>query len=405
MADKVHRIHSLPGDSPWQGGLPPTGSEEHPLTIRALDRVLAIQRPVVLAHLRSIRLRHPEASSAEIVRILERRYLAAVTTGGAAVGATAVVPGIGTGVTLALSGVETVAFLEATTLFAQSVAEVHGIPVADPGRARALVLTLMLGKEGVDLVAQLGQSRAEAVGSVVDAVEPAQRARRASARGRGHVHDLGELVVVDHREVERDLPRVLGSRRKQVALGPERVRERGDDLLADRVQRRVRDLRELLREVVEEQARALAQHGDRGVRSHRAEWLGTGLAHGREEDAHFLLGVAEGALTTRDRGDGVHDVLALGQVRQTHPPGIQPFLPGMQGREVALDLVVLDDAPRRGVDQIVRVLDAFGDALERQRGAEVKVGEEGVQLLVGDVGVDGHDRAGMRERGRPVKST
>lgn len=155
MAEKVHRIHSLPGDSPWQGGLPPAGSEEHPFTIRALDRVLAIQRPVVLAHLRSIRLRHPSASAGDIVRILERRYLAAVTTGGAAVGATAVVPGIGTGITLALSGVETVAFLEATTLFAQSVAEVHGIPVSDPDRARALVLTLMLGKEGVDLVAQL----------------------------------------------------------------------------------------------------------------------------------------------------------------------------------------------------------------------------------------------------------
>jgi hypothetical protein len=155
MAPKVHRIHSLPTDAPWHGGLPPVGSDEHPRSIRALDRVLAIQRPVVLAHLRSIRLRHPAASGADIVRILERRYLAAVTTGGAAVGATAVVPGIGTGVTLALSGVETVAFLEATALFAQSVAEVHGIPVGDPDRARALVLTLMLGKEGVDLVAQL----------------------------------------------------------------------------------------------------------------------------------------------------------------------------------------------------------------------------------------------------------
>ncbi|HEY6801119.1 MAG TPA: hypothetical protein VI121_10770 [Agromyces sp.] len=155
MVDKVHTIHSLPGDSPWQGGLPPVGSEEHPRTIRALDRVLAIQRPVVLAHLRSIRLRHPNASTADLVRILERRYLAAVTAGGAAVGATAVVPGIGTGVTLALSGVETVGFIEATALFAQSVAEVHGIPVADPDRARALVLTLMLGKEGVDLVSQL----------------------------------------------------------------------------------------------------------------------------------------------------------------------------------------------------------------------------------------------------------
>jgi hypothetical protein len=155
VSDKVHRIHTLPDDAPWAGGLPPVGSSEHPATIRALDRVLAIQRPVVLAHLRSIRLRHPNASSTEIVRILERRYLAAVTTGGAAVGATAVVPGIGTGVTLALSGAETVGFLESTSLFAQSIAEVHGIAVEDPDRARALVLTLMLGTEGVELLAQL----------------------------------------------------------------------------------------------------------------------------------------------------------------------------------------------------------------------------------------------------------
>ncbi len=152
---KVHRIHSMTDDAPWAGGLPPQGSPEHPRTIRALDGVLRVQRPAVVAHLRSIRLRHPDASTAEIVWMLERRYLAAVTTGGAAVGATAVVPGIGTGVTLALSGVETVVFLDATALFAQSLAELHGIPVEDPDRARALVLTLMLGQEGVDLVAQL----------------------------------------------------------------------------------------------------------------------------------------------------------------------------------------------------------------------------------------------------------
>ena len=40
MVEKVHRIHSLPDDSPWRGGLPPAGSEEHPRSIRALDRVL-----------------------------------------------------------------------------------------------------------------------------------------------------------------------------------------------------------------------------------------------------------------------------------------------------------------------------------------------------------------------------
>ncbi|MCR2801217.1 MULTISPECIES: hypothetical protein [unclassified Microbacterium] len=155
MADKVHRIHTLPDDAPWTGGLPPAGSAEHPLVVRMLDRAMAIQRPAVVAHLRSIRLRHPDATTSEIARMLERRYLAAVTGSGAAVGATAVVPGIGTAVTLTLSGVETAGFLEATALFAQSMAELHGIPVDNPDRARALVLTLMMGKEGVDLVSQL----------------------------------------------------------------------------------------------------------------------------------------------------------------------------------------------------------------------------------------------------------
>ncbi|WP_309067000.1 hypothetical protein [Microbacterium sp.] len=157
MGEKVHKIHSLPDDAPWDSRVPPVGSAEHPLAVRGLDRVLSIQRPLVVAHIRSIRLRHPSATPAEIVRILENRYLAAVTTGGAAVGATAVVPGIGTGVTLALSGVETAGFMEATALFAQSIAEVHGITIDNPERARALVMTLMLGKEGVDLVSQLAK--------------------------------------------------------------------------------------------------------------------------------------------------------------------------------------------------------------------------------------------------------
>lgn len=157
MRDKVHRIHSLPDDAPWDRAVPPVGSPEHPLAVRGLDRVLSVQRPLVIAHIRSIRLRHPDATPDEIVRMLENRYLAAVTTGGAAVGATAVIPGIGTGVTLALSGVETVGFMESTALFAQSVAEVHGIAIENPERARALVMTLMLGKEGVDLVSQLAR--------------------------------------------------------------------------------------------------------------------------------------------------------------------------------------------------------------------------------------------------------
>ncbi len=148
MARKSTPLLSSTGGTP-QGGALPTGF------VRGFDRVLAIHRPAVLAHIRSIRRRNPEASPEQIIRILEKRYLAAVTTGGAAVGATAVIPGVGTGITLALSGMETAGFLEATALFTQSVSEVHGIAVEDPERARALVMTMMLGREGSDLVRQL----------------------------------------------------------------------------------------------------------------------------------------------------------------------------------------------------------------------------------------------------------
>ncbi len=126
----------------------------NPMVVRGIDRVLTVQRPVVLAHIRSIRRGRPNATPEELIRTLERRYLAAVTTGGALVGASAAVPAIGTGASLALSGVETAGFLEASALFAQSVTEVHGIVVDDPDRARALVMAMVLGTAGSDLVKQ-----------------------------------------------------------------------------------------------------------------------------------------------------------------------------------------------------------------------------------------------------------
>src|SRR5215207_5473874 len=86
---------------------------------RGFDALLSVQRPVVLAHIRSIRTRRPDANPAQVVAILERRYLTAVTAGGAVVGASAAIPVIGIGTSIALSGVETAGFLEATALFAQ----------------------------------------------------------------------------------------------------------------------------------------------------------------------------------------------------------------------------------------------------------------------------------------------
>lgn len=123
----------------------------------ALDRVMAFQRPAVLTHLSNVMTKHPLAENEEIVAILERRYLAVVTTTGAATGAAAILPVVGTVSALALSAAETVTFLEATALFAQSVAELYGVTVADPDRSRTFVLALLLGSEGASIVREFGR--------------------------------------------------------------------------------------------------------------------------------------------------------------------------------------------------------------------------------------------------------
>jgi hypothetical protein len=145
-----------------------------------LDRVLDVQRPVVVAHVNGIRRRNPDATPAEIIQILERHYLTAVTTGGAAVGASAVVPGIGIAASFGLSGAETIGFLETTALFAQSVTEVHGIALDDPERARTLVMAMILGTPGTQLIKQLagqaagGQARTAFWGEMVASSLPQQ---------------------------------------------------------------------------------------------------------------------------------------------------------------------------------------------------------------------------------------
>jgi hypothetical protein len=107
----------------------PLEAAQHPIAVRGIDRLLSVQRPLVLAHVRRVRRRHPDATPTEVITILERHYLTAVTGGGAAVGASSAIPGVGIVVSLALSGAETAGFLETTALFAQWVTEVHGIAI------------------------------------------------------------------------------------------------------------------------------------------------------------------------------------------------------------------------------------------------------------------------------------
>lgn len=127
-------------------------TELDPVLIRGLRAAMSAQRPAVLFHIKAIRRQYPAATPEQVVRILEKRFLNSVTLTGAGSGAATLIPGVGTVVGMTVIGVETVAFFEMTALFAQSVAEVHGIVVDDEERAHNLVMALMLGGPGQELV-------------------------------------------------------------------------------------------------------------------------------------------------------------------------------------------------------------------------------------------------------------
>ena len=119
---------------------------------KALSTVLAVQRPLVLKNIQRMAAKHPGEGPERLAERLGQQYLTTVTGAGAAVGGTAIVPGIGSVAALGLSGAAVAGFMEATALYAQSLAELHGITTQDPQRAQALVMALMLGDDAKELL-------------------------------------------------------------------------------------------------------------------------------------------------------------------------------------------------------------------------------------------------------------
>lgn len=117
-----------------------------------VDHAQHLQAPAVAKYVDHLRREHPTDSPGQIIERLEHRFLLAVTGSGGAVGAAAAFPGVGTMVSLASLGAETAFFIEASALLSLAIAEVHGIPITDRERRKALVLTVALGESGLAVV-------------------------------------------------------------------------------------------------------------------------------------------------------------------------------------------------------------------------------------------------------------
>lgn len=113
-----------------------------------LDKALELQTPLTERHIARLRRKRPDATPDQIVDRLNAEFRAATISSGAAVGAVAAAPGVGTVAAIAIAGGEAVAFLNATVLYVLARSEVQGITIQDVERRRTLVMAVMLGDAG-----------------------------------------------------------------------------------------------------------------------------------------------------------------------------------------------------------------------------------------------------------------
>jgi hypothetical protein len=146
--------------------------------LQLLDKAINVQSPLVRKNIARSRQRNPEATPAEAIRSLERMYVSALTGTGAAVGGTAAAPGVGTGVALALSAGEALSSLELSTLFALSIAEVHGVPIDEIERRRTIVMGIMLGGSGSATIGKVAERTGQHWGRQVVAKVPVETLRQ-----------------------------------------------------------------------------------------------------------------------------------------------------------------------------------------------------------------------------------
>ncbi|WP_336641445.1 hypothetical protein [Microbacterium sp. USHLN272] len=143
-----------------------------PLPADFQDRVfkaIAVQRPAAMAYIKEIRRKRPDASPAEVMKTIESQYVATTTAASAAIGASATIPGVGIPIAIGLGVGDLVFFYETTALFALCMAELRGIPVDDPDRAKAIVLGALLGEKKRNQVTTMVMSALPAGATVAGA--------------------------------------------------------------------------------------------------------------------------------------------------------------------------------------------------------------------------------------------
>ncbi|WP_329788421.1 hypothetical protein V1227_28260 [Lentzea sp. DG1S-22] len=148
---------AVPAELPAAPGGPVSSGGPGQAVLDLLDKAIGLQAPLVRKNIARARQRNPEATPAEVIGTLEKMYVSALTSSGAAVGGAAAAPGVGTGISLALSAGEALSSLELSALYVLSLAEIHGVPLDEVERRRTLVLGILLGESSSKTIGKVAE--------------------------------------------------------------------------------------------------------------------------------------------------------------------------------------------------------------------------------------------------------
>ena len=170
-----------------------------------------------------------------------------------------------------------------------------------------------------------------------------------------HRTDLGKPFIGKDRLA--DLEPLVRARvaPQQVGARTDHRQQAHHQFLADRVDRRIGDLREVLLEIIVQQAAAVGQHGDRRIGTHRTDRILAPAGHRLEEAGNVFLRIAKGLLALEQAGRRLGRLAQLGldmiEVLELVLRRLEPLLIGFGIGEIGLELFILDDTALLEIDK------------------------------------------------------
>lgn len=135
----------------------PAETGEQSLLLRMLDSSIRSAGRAVDPFVESLRRRHPSASGDDLLKRLDTYFVSTVTSSGAATGAAAAVPGVGTVAGISLATGDTGLFLTTASTYVLAVSRIHGVNPEHIEHQRALILAVLAGGSGAATVGRIAE--------------------------------------------------------------------------------------------------------------------------------------------------------------------------------------------------------------------------------------------------------